>query len=213
MAGHRRPLARTPDLTFAKLLGTGDGSTFTARDADPRTWGLLAVWAGPAAAAAFEESPVARSWRRIADEQYRLDLRPLASSGRWSAREPFGDPDRPSRWTGPVAAITRARLVPSRAVTFWRAVPPVVADLHARPGLLAAVGIGEAPIGLQGTLSVWRSAADLNTFAYNSPAHAEAVRRTMEVGWYAEELFARFAVLGSTGTLRGRDPLAEEVTP
>ena len=91
-------------------------------------------------------------------------------------------------------------------VTFWRAVPPVSADLRAAAGLRLAVGIGEAPIGLQGTFSLWDSPAAVTEFAYRRPAHVEAVRRTAEVGWYAEELFARFAVLGVDGTLDGRTP-------
>jgi hypothetical protein len=32
------------------------------------------------------------------------------------------------------------------------------------------------------------------------------VRRTAELGWYAEELFARFAVLEVEGTFAGRAP-------
>jgi hypothetical protein len=64
-----------------------------------------------------------------------------------------------------VAAVTRARLRPSRARSFWRAVPAVSADLAAQPGLRLAVGIGEAPMGLQGTFSVWESAAALRRFA------------------------------------------------
>jgi len=69
------------------------------------------------------------------------------------------------------------------------------------------MGIGESPIGLQGTFSLWRDNAALTRYA-SGPAHLEAIRRTGEVGWYAEELFARFEVLGTRGTVAGRDPLA-----
>ena len=114
-------------------------------------------------------------------------MRPLASRGRWSGREPFGDPP-PQPCTGPVAAITRARLRGSRALTFWRAVPPVSARLATAPGLRVALGIGEAPVGLQGTFSMWDDADALQAFAYGTPEHADAVRRTPQVGWYREEL-------------------------
>jgi hypothetical protein len=80
-------------------------------------------------------------------------------------------------------------------VTFWRAVPPVSAELHRADGLRLAVGIGEAPVGLQGTFSLWDSHDALTGFAHRRAAHVEAIRRTAEVGWYAEELFARLAVL------------------
>ena len=206
MARDRGPVRRTPGLRFAKLLGTGDGRTFTVRDADPLRWGLLATWADEGAAEEFETSSVVRSWESAAVESLRLELRPVASRGRWSGREPFGDPT-PVRTDGPVAALTRARLRAAVAPVFWRAVPPVSADLRERPGLRAAVGIGEAPLGLQGTFSLWESAAALKSFA-RSDAHAAVVARTEPERWYVEELFARFAVVGSRGTLDGRDPLA-----
>jgi hypothetical protein len=208
MARDRRPLRRTPGLRFGKLLGTGSGRTFTVRDADPRHWGVLAAWESAAAADAFEHGPVVRAWSRIADERLRVRLRPLASRGSWARWQPFGEPpvtaydDRPAR--GPVAAVTRARIAPRRLLTFWRAVPPVSADLHRADGLRLAVGIGEAPVGLQGTFSLWDSAAALTAFAYGRAPHTEAIRRTAELGWYAEELFARFAVLDVDGTLAGR---------
>jgi hypothetical protein len=202
MAVDRGRARRTPGVRFAKLLGTGHGRTFTVRDSDPTRWGLLTVWES-----APGDSPVVRSWQRIADETWRVDLRPLASRGRWSRREPFGSPVA-GRSEGPVAAITRARLTARKAAVFWRAVPPVSTSLHRSPGLLAALGIGEAPVGLQGTFSLWSSHDALRDFAHRDPAHTEAIRRTTEEGWYAEELFARFAVLGSEGTLDGRDPLA-----
>ena len=206
MGTDRSRVRRTPGVRFAKLLGTGDGRTFTTRDADPTRWGLLTTWTHADAAQEFEDSPVVRGWGGIARETWRAELRPLHARGRWSGREPFGDPV-PERASGPVAAITRARLVPRRAAAFWRSVPPVSADLHATAGLRAALGIGEAPLGLQGTFSVWDSASALNSFAYDRAPHAAVVTRTAQEGWYAEELFARLALLSAEGTLGGRDPL------
>lgn len=205
MGLHRRPLRGTSGAQFAKLLGTGDGRTFTVRDADIRHWGALATWRDAADAAAFERGPVARSWARIADERLRVDLRPLTSRGRWSRQAPFGDPV-PAPHDGPVAAVTRARIRARRLVTFWRSVSPVSADLHRCDGLRLAVGIGEAPIGLQGTFSLWDTSRHLTEFAHRRAPHVEAVRRTAELGWYAEELFARFAVLDVDGTFEGRTP-------
>lgn len=212
MATDRSRVRRLPGVRFAKLLGTGDGRTFTARDADPTRWGLLTTWARAEDAAAFERSAVARGWARIAEESWRADLVPVVARGRWSGKAPFGGTAEQAGTSGPVAAVTRARLVTSRAVRFWAAVPPVSAELHRSPGLLAAVGIGEAPVGLQGTFSLWRDARALREFAYRSDAHRAVVERTATEGWYAEELFARFRVVGTAGTLDGADPLAAELT-
>jgi hypothetical protein len=197
VAADRRPLRRVPGLRFAKLLGTGKGRTFTPRDADLTRWGLLAAWDDDGAADAFELGDVARRWDRIASERWSARLRPLSSRGRWSGREPFGRPSA-TPWDGPVAAITRARLAPTKAVRFWRASPPVAADLHHAPGLRMALGVGESPIGLQGTFSLWESAEALNAFAYRRPQHAAVIERTRAEGWYAEELFARFAVVATS---------------
>lgn len=207
MATERRPVRSQPGVRFAKLLGTGDGRTFTVRDSDPRRWGLLAAWTDRAAARAFERSRTVARWGRLAEEAWRVELRPLSARGRWSGREPFGAP-RGGRWDGPVAAVTRARLAVTRSAIFWRAVPPVSRDLAGRPGLRLAVGIGEAPVGLQGTFSLWESAAALREFAYGGAAHRAVVERTERERWYAEELFARFAVEAAAGSVDGRDPLA-----
>jgi hypothetical protein len=203
MALDRRHLRGPGAPRFAKLLGTGDGRTFTLRDADPRHWALLTTWDDAAAADAFERGPLHRGWERRAEERLDVRLTPVSSRGRWSRREPFGDP-APRRTAGPVASITRARLRPGRTLTFWRAVPPVSADLHDTPGLALAIGVGEAPVGLQGTFSLWRSAADLVEFAHRRAPHADVVARTPREGWYAEELFARFAVVSVRGTFGGR---------
>jgi heme-degrading monooxygenase HmoA len=257
----RRLLRGTPGLRFAKLLGTGNGRTFTLRDADPRHWALLTVWDDAADAHRFTAGTTHRRWNRLAEERLDVLMTPLASRGLWAGREPFAPfgpfglptegglpagtgatgkgPTRGgrmagggriagdarvtsgegptgggrmaggSRSIGPVASITRARLRPSRALSFWRAVPPVSTDLATVDGLGLAIGIGESPIGLQGTFSLWRSADDLNQFAYRRAAHADVIHRTDQERWYAEELFARFAVSSVSGTFGGRRPLAE----
>lgn len=193
-------LLRRGPARFSRLLGTGRGRTFTVRDADPRHWALLTTWDDEAAATAFEDSATVRGWDRIAEERLHVVLRPLASRGRWAGREPFGEPV-PRRVTGPVASITRARVRTRSLLTFHRAVPPVAVDLHQVGGLRLAIGIGEAPVGLQGTFSLWDDDAALQEFAHRRAAHAEVVRRTGAEGWYGEELFARFEVLGARGTL------------
>jgi len=104
-------------------------------------------------------------------------------------------------WNGQVAAITRARIKWSQNFRFWSSVPPVTVSLKAAPGLVAAIGIGEAPIGLQGTFSLWESAAAIREFAYKGAAHQKAIADTSAYNWYSEELFARFAVREVRGSL------------
>jgi hypothetical protein len=53
---------------------------------------------------------------------------------------------------------------------------------------------------------MWSSNSALTDFAHRRSPHIEVMRRTHDVAWYAEELFARFGVLDSRGTYRG-EPL------
>ena len=208
MATDRLRLRRQPALRFSKLLGTGDGRTFDARDADLRRWGVLTVWPTPQEAADFaRRTGPLRGWRRSATEHWWVTLRPLRTRGAWSGRQPFGAgaADQPAH--EPVAALTRARLRWSRAARFWQAVAPVNADLAARDGLLLRMGIGEAPVGMQGTFSLWRDAEALRAFAYSALPHRDVIRRSHDERWYAEELFARFAIHEHGGTIFGADPL------
>lgn len=200
--------ARAPvGVTFAKQLGTADG--FTVRDTDPRHWALLTVWRSQDDAQQADRAPAVMAWDRFADERWRVDLRPLASHGKWSGREPFGTPE-PAKHDGPVAAITRARLRVRKIRTFSAAVPPVADVLQQAQGVQVAFGMGESPVGLQGTFSLWDDAAALRSYAYEGPAHQRVIARSADERWYTEELFARFAVLRATGTLHG---LRRELAP
>lgn len=198
LARDRARLRRTPGVCFGKLLGTGRGRAFGPTAADPTRWAALLVWESADAAARFDTTPVARSWRRLAHGYCRLDLTPIASRGAWAGADPFA-PAEATGTDGLVLALTRARLRPLRAVRFWRAIAPVARAIVDAPGLITTFGIGEAPIGWQGTISLWQCPQDLVEFAYRHPEHRRAIARTPAARWYAEELFARFAVLDITG--------------
>jgi hypothetical protein len=199
MAIHKFALKRLPGVSFVKLLGTGKGESFTPKDADPYRWGAL-VTIQKDNLDNLDKSKVVRGWQRIAKKEYRAILKPISVHGLWSGKQPFEV--EKFDWNGKIAAITRARIVWRKNLIFWRAVPPVTISLHQSPGLINAIGIGEAPIGLQGTFSLWESAAQLRDFAYKGQAHTQAIKATEENKWYSEELFSRFAVVQERGGLK-----------
>lgn len=202
----RASLRQVPGLRFARLLGTARAGRMAPHDADLRRWALLSCWESADAATRFEAGLPSTGWRGRATERWRAELLPLSAHGRWARREPFGRPVRHAP-DGPVAVLTRARLAPRTALRFWQAARPVAATLSGRAGLRLALGIGEAPLGLQGTFSVWDSPEAMTDFAYRSAEHATVLARSRAEHWYSEELFARFAVVAATGTVDGRDPL------
>lgn len=208
MALHRRAIRRQTGVRFAKLMGTGSGETFTMSDADPEHWAVLTVIDDDAARRECLSSRSFEQWQAASFESAHIRMRPLASHGSWSGVQPFDDERHPTPVKPDpdqlVASITRARLKPRMLATFWRSVPPVVVDLSDDPGVLFTLGIGEAPVGLQGTFSIWRSGRDMSAFAYRRPAHRRAIEQTRELQWYSEELFARFAVESITGSYRQR---------
>ncbi len=199
MAIHKFALKRLPGVSFVKLLGTGKGESFTPKDADPYRWGAL-VTIQQDNLDNLDKSKVIRGWQKIAKKEYRAILKPISVHGLWSGKQPFEV--EKFDWNGKIAAITRARIVWRKNLIFWRAVPPVTISLHQSPGLINAIGIGEAPIGLQGTFSLWESAAQLRDFAYKGQAHTQAIKATEENKWYSEELFSRFAVVQERGGLK-----------
>jgi hypothetical protein len=207
----RLRLRGVPGLRFVRLLGAGSGSSATG--ADLARSAMFAVWESTEALAAFEDGWWAERSARLrgrGGEAYTVRLALLSGYGRWGGRDVLADlrADRPLTTAGPVAVLTRATVRPSRWHRFRASRPPVSAELADAAGLRAAVAIGEAPVGLQATFSVWDDAAAVVAFA-RSPRHRDVVRRTRDEHWYGEELFARFTPLSATGTWDGRDPLTD----
>jgi len=200
MAIDRMRSRKFTGISFSKLLGTGSGQTFTPSDAVLTRWGMVVV-IDENRIEAFDQSSIISNWRKRSTSEFRAVLSPLSSHGQWAKKNPFDFIAPLSNPDAQIAALTRARIKWNKNFIFWKSVPPVVMDLHSNPGLHAAIGIGEAPIGLQGTFSLWKSASALRDFAYKGKAHQVAVAQTQSIGWYSEELFARFEVLALRGEI------------
>lgn len=194
-------------LRFWKLLGVARGPSFGGWD--PRRYALFTVWESAAALDAFEaRSPVLAAYRRRADELWSVRLAPASWHGAWGGADPFAGarPADPGG-DGPWAVLTRAAIDLRRIGAFRRASASVGERLARQPGLIAAIGLGEAPLLFQATFSLWETPRAFEAFAYRDPQHADVVRRTRAERWYREDLFARFRPLDSYGTWDGRDPL------
>lgn len=202
----RAALARTPDLGFWKLCGSGTGEGFTPVP-NTAVYAILAVW--PSESAAREQTAAAEVWARFRDraaESWTLYLATTSVRGRWSGVTPFAAVLPPA--PGPLAALTRASLRPAVALSFWRRVPRISDAIGADPQVAFKIGLGEVPLLHQITFSVWPDAAAMAAFARAGGAHAGAVRAVRAGHWFAEELYARFRLLGEAGTWGGGSPLA-----
>ena len=202
----RASLSRTTGLRFWRLVGSGRGAGFSLRP-DWSRYGLLAVWNDESNAHAFfERAPFPAAVRARADEVWTVRLAPTASRGAWGGSNPF-QPTQRAVDDAAVAVLTRAAIRWRRLGAFWGAVPATSRAVESADGLVASIGIGEAPLVRQATFSIWRDERALRAYAYATDAHREAIRRTRDERWYSEDLFARFSVVAAEGTWNGRNPL------
>jgi spheroidene monooxygenase len=207
MGAARLSFARMPEVRFWKLCGSGTGEGFTPRP-NTAVWAILAVWPDePTARARIESAPVYRRWRDHASEMWTIFLSPLSARGEWSGVQPFAAPASAPAPEGPLAALTRATLRPRALLPFWGRVPDISAVIGQDPNVVFKIGIGEVPWVHQVTFSVWPDAASMAAFARGDGPHGRAIRAVREEGWFREELYARFRVLGDAGTWEGRHPL------
>jgi hypothetical protein len=202
----RLRLKHVEGLVFWRLLGTGSGSN-TSQGANLKRTAFFAVWQNEQCLQQFlDHHPIAQRWKR-ADESWHVKLRGAGGHGSWRGFAVAHELVR-GETGGPIAMITRADVRPRSWRAFRRAGEPVNIELHQSEGLLAVVGIGEAPIGRLGTFSLWSSLEAMRRFASQAPQHQAVVERTRNEQWYGEELFARFEPYDSAGTWDGIDPLA-----
>ncbi|MEM1346729.1 MAG: spheroidene monooxygenase [Pseudomonadota bacterium] len=201
------PLSRLPGIGFYKTLGSGVGESF-------RPWpnfgvyAVLATWPSlEQARAQVAEADVYCRYRERAVEDFTVYLAAVSVRGAWAGCAPFEAQDSLDL-TPPIAVLTRASIRPHKVLAFWRGAPDIDTQTAREPALLFKRGLGELPWVRQVTFSIWRDLESMKTFAYRHPFHRKAAQRARQGGWFSEELFARFRVLGAEGRWEGRAPLA-----
>ncbi len=196
-------LQKVAGQSFYKLLGSGGGNGFGLWP-DWGTYVLLQSWESEQAFLQFEkENAWLQQYKTHAPEVAFLKLTAYKAHGTWNNKVPFTEQENTQSKF--IAVLTRASIKPKLMHKFWRFVPSVSKKLFDFDGLVFAKGVGELPLVEQATLSVWKSAEMMQSFAYKDKRHAEVVKKTRELDWYSEELFARFNVLEMKGSYKGRE--------
>jgi hypothetical protein len=196
----RYALPGVPGMRFARVLGSGHDGGFGLRPSLSRQ-GLLCAFADDATASRFIASQYVEDYRRRSRELLTARLHAYSCRGSWGGRALGLAASVPS--DGPVAALTRASIRPSRAAAFWRKAPPTEASLAEAPGCLLAVGLGEAPLLRQATFSIWESATSMDAYA-RTGAHLDAIRASHAGSYFSESMFVRFVPSELRGTWKGR---------
>ncbi len=215
MAIFRLPFLFQKKITFYKLLGCGKNGTFD-KTPDLKQWGILTVHPSLNGIAEsdklqFQQSVygsfVTRWWKTFKCETWTIVLEPTESHGLWDGKKVFGDLPKNTGFEGLTAVLTRATIRVNKLKAFWSNVEGAASGMTTAEGFVTSLGVGEAPWIKQATFSVWKSKALMKQFAYKMKDHAEVIKKTRKENWYKEEMFTRFKVLASYGTLNGHDPL------
>jgi len=201
----RKAILNIKGVQFLKFMGSGGYSGFSIRP-DFSTFVLLLAWKNEELARYhLENDSNLKNLTEATVEHWHIFLNPIHSKGEWSGIAPF-EINQPVSKNSLMAVITRASIRKRKLFSFWKYVPGVSKQLYNQEGLLFAKGIGEVPLLEQATFSIWDTREFMKKFAYQGNVHREMIRKTRELDWYSEELFARFEVLDSTGTYRGSNP-------
>ncbi len=227
MAVHRLPLWMNKKILLFKLMGTGKNGTFD-KVPDLQQWAILAVHDTSENIQNKSEDPpgsvgtrpvsleqllgqfISRWFSLFNCETYTLLLEPLESHGYWNGKKVFGNLPTKNDHEGKIAVLTRATIRLNKLKYFWSNVAPVANRMATAKGFLFSAGVGEIPWIKQATFSVWQSKEDMKAFAYGMKEHAEVIKKTRRQDWYSEEMFTRFKILQTFGSLHQQDPLNQQ---
>jgi heme-degrading monooxygenase HmoA len=193
-----KKLEEVPGLEFSKLLGSGGKNGFS-KMLNVNVYALHCVWESESAAANFfDRSDTFSEFDDRATEVYTIYMKASKAHGLWDGSNPYQTQQITPN--GPIAVITRARIKAKFLLRFWRYVPSLGKKVDQAAGSIFSIGIGEYPWFMQATFSIWESMEAMRAYAYGSPHHMEVVKKTRELGWYSEELFANFIPYKTVGS-------------
>ncbi len=187
---------RVPGCTFAKIMGTGGGNLGFGLVPNFKIYTAILTWESPEFMAKFEKTNgLFKKYEKISSSIQRIYGRAFQSHGKWDGVQPFQVTKQTDQIESKIIVLTRARIRLSQIKKFWDFVPRASDALNHIKGRIFSLGIGEFPLILQATLSIWESQAHMREYAYKNEHHLAAIKKTKETNWYSEELFARFYVV------------------
>jgi len=188
-------------LRFIKIMGSGGKKGFSVWPS-LQNYALLAIWDSEEDAKRFFDSAWWKNYLENSHHHFTAYLQAAQAHGLWGGQQPFplnGKLEENST----IGVLTRATIKPRLAWRFWKDVPIVSQSLQGFEGVQLSIGIGEWPWIQQATFSLWDSQKAMMNYAYRSKHHREAIQNTRKLGWYSEELFARFVPLRTEGVWEG----------
>lgn len=212
MAVFRLPLWLSKNISFYKLMGSGKNGTFD-KTPDLQQWAILTVQQ-----TAFNEISVELNKQLFGSfiakwlgffkcETFTMLLEPIEGHGTWDGKHVFGMLPSKSDYEGEIAVITRATIHLNKLKYFWQNVAGVANKMTTAKGFITSFGIGEIPWIKQATFSIWESKEAMKAFAYGMKEHSEVIQKTRQQKWYSEDMFTRFKIINSRGTIKGISPL------
>jgi hypothetical protein len=206
------PYKEVPGLTTVKVMGSGHAGGFSLRPSATHQ-GLVCTFSHLDLALQFLDNPAVQAYRSRARECWTGVMAVQSARGYWdkqawltSSPEALGEQGgatSPAKTLGPFAVLTRASIVPTKAMAFWRYAPAAQADLEQSPGCLLAMGLGEAPLVRQCTFSLWQDTASMLNYAQQG-AHQVASAAAYKHQFFSESLFVRMQVLQMAGVWKGQ---------
>ena len=221
MAVHSLVLFFNKKATFYKTLGCGKGGSFS-KWPDWQQWGVLVIKEELIKEIGTETDHhqqlkkiygnfIAGWWKFFGCEKFTVLLQPIEGHGTWNGKEAFGKLPPKTDYEGLIAVMTRASIRPSKLGRFWNHVEEAATEMAGADGFIFSQGVGEWLWLRQATLSFWQSKEQMKLFAYKMKGHAEIIRKTRAEKWYSEDMFVRFKVLATMGTIKGINVLKGKI--